>query len=192
MVDVCELWILRNASYISTQRQSQKARDVPVGFYYIYSTCQASAHLVVVSLCLWNMWKQVKQWYLVDISMAWMHWGRILLPSVIIFWWLVCLSRARYRPNILPPSPVCTRCSINPMNWPFDWWGTAQECWEIGKVRGRRVSEWKRWEENQGFGLWRVTFDTCLSISPLILKKRGSELTFLEDSFKSLRCFTEF
>lgn len=154
--------------------------------------CQTFPHLVVVRLCLWNMWKQVKQWYLGDISMAWMHRGRIFLPSVIIFWRLVCLSRARYRPNILPQSPVCTRCSINPMNWPFDWRGTAQECWEIGKVRGRRVSEWKRREGNQGFGLWRVTFDMCLSVSPLILKKRGSELTFLEDRFKSLRSFLEF
>lgn len=112
--------------------------------------------------------------------MAWMHWSRILLPSVIIFWWLVCLSRARYRPNILPQSPVCTRCSINPMNWPFDWWGTAQECWEIGKVRGRRVSEWKRWEGDQGFGLWGVIFDTCLNILPSVLKKHGSKLTSLE------------
>lgn len=149
-------------------------------------TCQTFAHLVVIRRCLWNMWKQVKQWYLVDISMAWMYWSRILLPSVIIFWWLVCLSGARYRPNILPQSPVCTRCCINPMNWPFDWWGTAQECWEIGKVRGRRVSEWKRWEGDLGFGLWGVILDTCLSVSPAILKKRGSNLRFLENIFKSL------
>lgn len=115
--------------------------------------CQLWAHaisVVVIRLRLLNMWKQVNQWYLVDISMAWMHWSKTRnlfpLPSVIIFWWLVCLSEARYQPNILSQSPVCTRCSINPMNRPFDWWGTAQECWEIGKVRGSRVSEWKRWE----------------------------------------------
>ena len=30
-------------------------------------------HLVVIKLWLFNMWKQVKQWYLVDISVAWMH-----------------------------------------------------------------------------------------------------------------------
>lgn len=135
-----------------------------------------------------NMWKQVKQWYLVDISMAWIHWSKTRnvfpLPAVIIFWWLVCLSRARYQPNILSQSPVCTRCSINPMNWPFDWWGTAQECWEIGKVRGggggSRVSEWKRWEGDKGLWLWRVTCDTCLNISPLMLKKHRAEPTFLE------------
>lgn len=149
-------------------------------------TCQTFAHLVVIRRCLWDMWKHVKQWYLVDISIAWMYWSRILLPSVIIFWWLVCLSGARYRPNILPQSPVCTRCSINPMNWPFDWWGTAQECWEIGKVRGRRVSEWKRWEGDLGFRLWGVILDTCLSVSPAILKKPGSNLRFLENIFKSL------
>lgn len=133
--------------------------------------------LLSLELRLLNMWKQVKQWYLVDISMAWMHWSktrkRFPLPSVIIFWWLVCLSRARYQPNILSQSPVCTRCSINPMNWPFDWWGTAQECWEIGKVRGSGVSEWKEWEGDEGFWLQRVTFDTCLNISPLMLKHRA-------------------
>lgn len=46
----------------------------------------------------------------------------------------------------------------------------------------------------EGLGLRGVTFDTCLSISALMLQKRGSERTFLEDSFKSptaavaLRC----
>lgn len=148
-----------------------------------HCTCQTFVHLVVIRLWLLNMWKQVKQWYLVDISMAWMHWSKtrklLPLPSVIIFWWLVCLSRARYQPNILPQSPVCTHCCINPMNWPFDWWGTAQECWEIGKVRGSRVSEWKRWEGDKGFRLWRVTCVTCLNISLLILKKYRAEPTFL-------------
>lgn len=147
-------------------------------------TRQTFVHLVVIRLWLLNMWKQVNQWYLVDISMAWLHWSKTRnlfpLPSVIIFWWLVCLSRARYQPNILSQSPVCTRCSINPMNRPFDWWGTAQECWEIGKVRGSRVSEWKRWGGGGGLWLWRVTCDTCLNISLLILKKHRAEPTFLE------------
>lgn len=79
-------------------------------------------------------------WCVVDVSVAWTHWRKtrnlFLLPSVIIFWWLVCFSRARYQPNILSQSPVCTHCSINPMNRPFDWWGMAQECWEIGRARG--------------------------------------------------------
>lgn len=134
--------------------------------------CQLLAHAISVPVKhlstllslgsgLLNMWKQVNQWYLVDISMAWMHWSKTRnlfpLPSVIIFWWLVCLSRARYQPNILSQSPVCTRCSINPMNRPFDWWGTAQECWEIGKVRGSRVSEWKRWG---GGGGWALTLES--------------------------------
>lgn len=127
------------------------------------------------------MWKQVGQWYLVDISLPWMHWSktwkRFPLPSVIIFWWLVCLSRARYQPNILSQSPVCTSCSINPMNCPFDWWGTAQECWEIRKVGGCRVCEWKRREGDKGVWIWRVTCDTCSNESPFIHR---SELTFLE------------
>lgn len=151
--------------------------------------CARSSSLSPDSACK-HVETSTARWCVVDVSVAWTHWSKtrnlFLLPSVIIFWWLVCFSRARYQPNILSQSPVCTHCSINPMNRPFDWWGMAQECWEIGRARGGVGSPSEIGGGCGGWGaegfllLWRVTCDTCLNISPLILKRHRAGPTFLE------------
>lgn len=62
----------------------------------------------------------------------------------------------------------------------------AQECWEIGRARGGRGTG-SLSEIGGACGVGGVTCDTCLNISPLILRRRRAEPTFLSpgDGFNS-------